>query len=113
RALDRGRHAAAEVQFREAIRLKPDFALAHYNLGLVLKAQGDRAGAIEALRSAVRCRPYLARAHASLGAVLAEDGQTDAAITHLRHALDLEPANEEARQLLRRLQEAGREPSEP
>ena len=56
--------------FREAIRLRPDFAEAHNNLGLVLIQSGDDAGGIAALREAVRLAPDYADAHANLGAAL-------------------------------------------
>jgi Flp pilus assembly protein TadD len=45
------------ASFREAIRLKPDFARAHFNLGVALARKGDRDGAIEALREASRIDP--------------------------------------------------------
>ena len=40
--------------FREAIRLRPDFAEAHNNLGLVLVQSGDDAGGIAEFREAMR-----------------------------------------------------------
>ena len=41
-----GKHDEAVAAYREAIRLKPDVAVAHSNLGIVLIAQGklDEAG---------------------------------------------------------------------
>ena len=48
----RARDVAAE--FREAIRLRPDFAEAHNHLGLVLIQAGDDDAGIAALREAVR-----------------------------------------------------------
>jgi Tfp pilus assembly protein PilF len=41
-----GDYAAAESQFREAIRLEPYWALSHYNLGLALATQGKNDEAI-------------------------------------------------------------------
>ncbi len=58
------------AEFREAIRLRPDFAEAHNNLGLVLIQAGDDQAGIAALREAVRLGPDYADAHANLGAAL-------------------------------------------
>jgi serine/threonine-protein kinase len=45
-----GNAAEAAAAFREAIRLKPEYAEALCNLGMVLQAQGDFAGAVAMLR---------------------------------------------------------------
>ena len=37
---DQGKLEEAVTEFRAAIRLKPDYAMAHYNLGVALKDQG-------------------------------------------------------------------------
>ena len=58
------------AEFREAIRLRPDFAEAHNHLGLVLIQAGDDEAGIAALREAVRISPDYADAHANLGAAL-------------------------------------------
>jgi Flp pilus assembly protein TadD len=44
--------AQAIEQFQLAIRLKPDYASAHYALGVALQRQGDRAGAERAFKLA-------------------------------------------------------------
>jgi tetratricopeptide (TPR) repeat protein len=56
----------AAQSFREAIRLKPDHVLAHYNLAERLKELGDRAGAVEEFRVTLRCRPDFEPARAAL-----------------------------------------------
>ncbi len=48
--------AEAAREYREAVRLRPDFSQAHLDLARVLAAQGDRPGAIEHLREAARGR---------------------------------------------------------
>ena len=40
--LDQGRNAAAAEAYRTAIKLRPDYAEAHYNLGLALHGQQMR-----------------------------------------------------------------------
>jgi len=52
--------------FRRAIQIKPDLALAHYNLGLCLEKLGDRAGAADEFRATLRCRPDYNQAQVAL-----------------------------------------------
>jgi tetratricopeptide (TPR) repeat protein len=78
------------AQFREAIRLRPDYAAAHNNLGLVLLQSGDDAAGIAELREAVRLRPDYADAHDNLGAALTPTDVNEA-IRELELALKLAP----------------------
>jgi tetratricopeptide (TPR) repeat protein len=64
-----GRPREAADSFRRAIRLKPDHALAHFNLAHRLKELGDPAGAAEEFRAVLRCRPDYAPAQAALTAM--------------------------------------------
>ena len=61
--------------YRQAIRLKPDYAEAHSNLGNALRAMGQLDEAIAAYRQAIRLQPDLADAHVNLGNVLKVRGQ--------------------------------------
>ncbi len=60
----------AIAEFRETIRLQPDFAEAHANLASALDDKGDRAGAVGEYRELVRIHPDDADAHYTLGAQL-------------------------------------------
>ena len=46
--LNRDREAVE--QYRQAVRLKPDYSLAHYNLGISYIKMGNRNGAMEEYR---------------------------------------------------------------
>jgi tetratricopeptide (TPR) repeat protein len=81
---------------REAIRLKPDDARAHYNLGNALVFKGRFDDAIAAYREAIRLRPDLAEPHYNLGSALVSEGRLDDAITAYREAIRLEPDDAEA-----------------
>jgi tetratricopeptide (TPR) repeat protein len=83
------------AEFREAIRLRPNFAEAENNLGLVLAQSDDDEAALAAFREAIRIRPDYADAHANLGAALIP---TDAeqAIRELEKAVALEPSSVKA-----------------
>src|SRR5204863_4866518 len=67
---EQARYPDAACAFREAARLRPDFARVHVNLGLALERVGDLVGAEEALREALRLRPDDAVARTNLGTVL-------------------------------------------
>ena len=66
---------AAVAAGREAIRLKPDDAEAHTNLGNVLSSQGKLDEAIAEYREAIRLKPDDAEAHYNLGIALQRPGQ--------------------------------------
>ena len=53
----------AIAEFRAAIRVNPDFAIGHYNLGVALKKQGKLDEAIAEFRAAIRLQPDFADAH--------------------------------------------------
>ena len=40
------KYDAAEHEYSEALRIKPDFASVHYDWGILLRDKGDKAGAI-------------------------------------------------------------------
>jgi tetratricopeptide (TPR) repeat protein len=72
------------VEFREAIRLEPDSAEAHHNLGTALTAQGKSESAIAAFREAIRLKPDMAPAHCNLGQVLHDRRRYSEALGELR-----------------------------
>jgi tetratricopeptide (TPR) repeat protein len=77
--------------YHESIRLKPDDAAAHYNLGNALKAQGKVSEAIAAFRAAIQLRPDVAWAHGDLGLALSDQGKLSEAIVAFRAAIRLKP----------------------
>ena len=66
-----GQTAEAIRQYEEAIRLKPDHAEAHNNLGVAFYQQGRTGEAIRQFQEALRLKPGLARARKNLEAALA------------------------------------------
>ncbi len=81
----------AVVELRKEIRLKPDNAAAHGNLGNVLYALGKLDEAIAAHREAIRLKPDDAEAHNNLGIALKALGKLDEAIAGYREAIRLKP----------------------
>jgi Flp pilus assembly protein TadD len=97
-ALHERRHfREAEAAFREAVRLNPDFAEAHANLGNALNQQRGRSEEAEAaFREALRLKSGLPTAHKNLGVVLNQQGRHEEAEAELRKALNLKPDFAEA-----------------
>ncbi len=100
---ERGRGAEAKAVLaravaacREAIRMKPDDALAHLNLGYALGNSGDVRGAIAEYREAIRLKPDYAEAHSNLGNALRGSGDVRGAIAACREAIRLRPDLAEA-----------------
>ena len=83
------------AEFRKAVRLRPNFAEAHNNAGLVLAQSDDDTAAIKEFREAIRIRPDYADAHANLGATLITT-DLEQAIAELEKAVVLQPNSAKA-----------------
>ncbi|MEJ2070299.1 MAG: tetratricopeptide repeat protein [Syntrophobacterales bacterium] len=86
----KGRLDEAAAHFKEALRLKPDYADANYNLGLILMSRGKRKQAIYYFEEALRLNPYFAPVYNDLGLALAQQGKVDQAIALYQKALRLD-----------------------
>lgn len=101
--------AAAEEQLREALRLDPVSADAHYNLGVLLARTGRKEAAEAAYREATRLRPSYAEAWNNLGSLRLEAGQPVEAAAFFRRAFETRPRYAEAQaNLALALLESGR-----
>jgi tetratricopeptide (TPR) repeat protein len=74
----------------------PGCWMAHYNLAIALRANGETDPAIAHYRQAVALRPDYAEAHYNLGRILVEKGEFEDAIAHYEKALTVNPADAEA-----------------
>src|SRR5207244_2809347 len=84
-----GKHAEAEAECREAIRLRPDFAEAHIGLGDALGGQGKYAKAGAEFREALRLRHDYPEAHCGLGFALLVQGRFAEALDALKRGHEL------------------------
>ena len=99
-----GRTPEAIEQYEEALRLKPDFFQASFNLGNALDSLDRTPEAIEQYEQALRIKPDDATIHFYLaGALLRTPGRIHDAAAHLREVVRLQPDNQQARQILARI----------
>ncbi len=78
----------------EAVRLNPDYAVAHKLFGQVLYEQGKNREALEHLETALKLDPELKVVHYYLGAALLDLGKTAQAVEHLEEALSYAAATQ-------------------
>lgn len=100
RAFQSGRLSDAEHRFREALDRQPGDALAAFNLGTVLAAEGHHDAAITYLIQAQRrsgATSFAGTAAFNRGTSLAMLGRRDEALGAFREALLLDPGDEDAR----------------
>ena len=83
----------AITEFREAIRLKSDFADYHGLLCFALEQKRDWDGAISECRMAIRLKGDYVMAHNALGLALEEKGELQPALEEYRKAYELDPRN--------------------
>jgi tetratricopeptide (TPR) repeat protein len=86
-----GKLAEAVAAFQEAIRLKPDYANAHHNLGLTRYYQGKLAEAVAAYQEAIRLKPDFPMAHNNLGNALYYQRKLAEAVAAYQEAIRLKP----------------------
>ena len=82
-----GNLARAEALYRDALQRQPVFAIAHYNLGVLLQQNADLPGARQAFEAAIHDQPRFAEAHNNLANTLVAMKDHDGAETHYRLAL--------------------------
>jgi Tfp pilus assembly protein PilF len=92
RHLADGDAARAEACFRDALRLAPEFAEAHANLGWVHARAGLPVEAEIRYRQSIACNPEIGEVRLNLGALLAGQKRFAAAEAAYRRAIALLPA---------------------
>ena len=82
-----GQLDAAAQMFKTALSIKPDYAEAYFNHGLVLRELGQFDLAVESYKTAIDLIPNYPEAHNKLGITYIDLKQYDAAIEHLEWAV--------------------------
>ena len=94
-----GKEDLALAEYQAALAIKPTFADALINIG-ILQARTDPQAAIVTLKQAEKARPDYAKSYYNLGVVYQRTTQWDEAIDAYKQAISLEPRNAPARQNL-------------
>ncbi|MDR3300653.1 MAG: tetratricopeptide repeat protein [Candidatus Accumulibacter sp.] len=93
---DKGDKALAERFFRRAIALRPGFAGAYNNLGLLLQGSGQWASAAACFASALASDPNLDAAHTNLGNARVHEGCMENAVDSFTRAIEINPDSADA-----------------
>jgi Flp pilus assembly protein TadD/ADP-heptose:LPS heptosyltransferase len=88
---DKGDGAQARHFFEQAITLRPDFADAHNNLGLLLLESGEAARAVKCFEKALSIHPDMGVAHNNLGNARVSEGRMESAVDSYKRALEIDP----------------------
>jgi tetratricopeptide (TPR) repeat protein len=88
--------AETKERWVQVLRINPNDARAHYNLGIVMERAGDAGGAIIRYEQAIRIKPDFAMAHYHLATALQRVGKVADAIEHYEQVLRIEPDNADA-----------------
>ena len=84
--------ADAEDAYREALELDPNFAIAHFDLGLTHEFQGKREDAIGFYRKAIELNPKQPQALLNLGVLLAKQSGYRDGLPLIDRAIEVRPA---------------------
>jgi tetratricopeptide (TPR) repeat protein len=82
--------------YTSTLAKNPGCWMAHYNLGIVLRDQGQTDQAVSHYRQAIALRPHYTEAHYNLARLLAEKREFKDAIGHYEAALAIDPEDAEA-----------------
>ena len=82
--------------YKKALKLKPDYAEAYYNMGVALKGKGDLKEAINSYKKALKIKPDYAEAYYNMGNMLRDNGDLEEAINSYKKALKVKPDHAEA-----------------
>jgi tetratricopeptide (TPR) repeat protein len=85
------KYDAAALEYREALRIKPDYELVRFDLGVLLHDKGDLDGSIAEYKKAIALDPNDVDARHNLGNAFDDKGDFASATRELREAKRLNP----------------------
>ena len=82
--------------YKQALKIKPDYAEAYYNMGVVLRVKGDLEEAINSYKQALNIKPDYAEVYNNMGNTLRDMGNLEEAIDSYKQLLKIKPDYPEA-----------------
>ena len=92
---------SAELEFKRAIELDPNYAYAHQRYAFLLAALGRSADAKSEITTALKLDPNSLSISADVAQILWFDGEYQASITQFRNAIEIDPSQPTAASLHR------------
>lgn len=86
-----GQFEAAIEGYAQALRVQPNDAKTHFNLGIAFAEIGDLVAAIDSYQQALKIAPDYAPAYNNMGNTLKDDGDLVRAIESYKQALKIDP----------------------
>ena len=86
-----GDNQKAIISFEKAIEIKPNYAKAYSNLGVMLQELGDNQKAIRSFEKTIQIEPNFADTHYNLGVLLQQLQQYQKAISCYEKAIQIDP----------------------
>jgi TolB-like protein len=84
----------AEALLNEVLRRNPNWAMAHYTLGLLQKHRRQQAASLQSFQRAVELSPTFLGAHGQVGVLLTRMGQPEKGLETIRAALRVATPND-------------------
>lgn len=84
------------LAFTRVVELKPNYAVAHYNLGLSLQKKGRLDDAVSAYEKSLSLKPDYADAHFNMGNALKAQGELGKAVDAYKSLLSMDPSYADA-----------------
>ena len=82
---------AAITSYRNAIKLKPDFAISHFNLGVALQDKGDFETALHSYKKAIAIKPDYLAAYYNIAVSFGKIGFLENSVKYFLEAIRLNP----------------------
>ena len=77
--------------YQQALKIKPNFPIARYNLGNIFKRRGNSDDAIANFKEALKLKPDLFQAYYNLGNIMKEMDDLDGAINNYGKVIEINP----------------------
>ncbi len=92
--LNKGDNVAGLENFKKAVELNPNYALAYYSMGIVFDRMNNARDAVDAFEKAVKAAPLYLEAHFELGKALLKQKQNAKALKSFEKVVELAPESE-------------------